>query len=197
MWQLSRPTPEHVRAFREAQQRLPFTYSAVGLTRDGGVPPAGYQRDHNRQLLGTGEAAFAAARDAIRAWKMFPTPLATIEPAGIPVTEDEVAIVVVHMFGAWSLHAARIVYVIDEPRRFGFAYGTLPGHAAQGEERFLVEWLPDDTVWYDLQAFSRPQQWWMRLAYPLARRMQRRFGRMSKASMASAVAPQTPANGPA
>jgi uncharacterized protein (UPF0548 family) len=182
---------------RRAQQRLPFTYSTVGLTRDGGVAPAGYQRDHNRQLLGTGKAAFAAARDAIRAWKMFPTPLATIEPAGIPVAEGEVAIVVAHMFGAWSLHAARIVYVIDEPRRFGFAYGTLPGHAAQGEERFLVEWTSDDTVWYDLQAFSRPQQWSMRLAYPLARRMQRRFGRMSKASMASAVAVRAPAHGPA
>jgi uncharacterized protein (UPF0548 family) len=187
MWQRSRPTPERVRAFREAQQPLPFTYPAVGVTRDGGSPP-GYARDHNRQLLGTGEAAFAAARNAIRAWKMFPPPLATIEPAEIPIAEGEVAVIVVHMFGAWSLHAARIVYVIEEPRRFGFAYGTLPGHAAHGEERFLVEWLPDDTVWYDLQAFSRPQTWLMRLAYPIARRMQRRFARMSKASMASAVA---------
>jgi uncharacterized protein (UPF0548 family) len=191
MWQLARPTPERVRAFREAQQRLPFTYAAVGVTRDDdNATPAGYERDRNRQPLGTGEVAFAAARDAIRAWQMFPPPLATIEPAGIPIAEGEVAIVVIHMFGAWSLHAARIVYVIDEPRRFGFAYGTLPGHAAQGEERFLVEWLADDTVWYDLQAFSRPQHWWMRLAYPIARRMQRRFARMSKASMASVVAPR-------
>jgi len=34
--------------------------------------------------------------------------------------------------GVWFLNAARIVYVIDEPRRFSFAYGTLPGHAERG-----------------------------------------------------------------
>jgi len=91
----------------------------------------------------------------------------------------------------WFLNAARIVYVIDEPRRFGFAYGTLPGHAERGEERFLIEWLTDDTVWYDLDAISRPRYWAARVAYPVARRLQRRFARLSKASMAAAVAPRT------
>ena len=42
-------------------------------------------------------------------------------------------------------------------RRFGFAYGTLPGHAESGEERFLIEWDQDeDGVWFDILAFSRP-----------------------------------------
>jgi uncharacterized protein (UPF0548 family) len=160
------------------------------VTRDGGPTPDGYDRDRNRQLLGTGEPAFTAARAAIRAWRMFPPPLATIEPAGIPIAPGEVAGVVVRAFGVWFLNAARIVYVIDEPRRFGFAYGTLPGHAERGEERFLVEWLADDTVWYDLDAVSRPRYWAARVAYPLARRLQRRFARLSKASMAAAVARQ-------
>jgi len=78
--------------------------------------------------------------------------------------------------------------VIDEPRRFGFAYGTLPGHAERGEERFLIEWLTDDTVWYDLDAISCPRYWAARVAYPVARRLQRQFARLSKASMAAAVA---------
>ena len=63
-------------------------------------------------------------------------------------------------FGFWSLNACRIVYTIDEEGpvvRFGFAYGTLPDHAEQGEERFSVEWHHEDgTVWYDILAFSRP-----------------------------------------
>jgi len=192
VWQLSRPTPAQVEAFRAAQRSLPFSYTGIGATRDGGDAPPGYDRDHNRQRLGRGEAAFAAARDAIRTWRMFPPPLAVIEPAGIPIAEGEVAGVLVRAFGLWFLNAARIVYVLDEPRRFGFAYGTLPGHAERGEERFLVEWLADDTVWYDVAAFSRPRYWAARLAYPLARRLQRRFAHLSKAAMARAVAESPP-----
>jgi uncharacterized protein (UPF0548 family) len=188
MWQVSRPTPAEVQAYRTAQQALPFSYPSIGATRDGEPTPRGFDRDRNRHRLGAGEAAFAAACAAIRAWQMFPPPLATIEPAGIPIAEGEVAAVVVRVFGVWFLNAARIVYVIDEPRRFGFAYGTLPGHAERGEERFLVEWLADDSVWYDLDALSRPRYWAARLAYPLTRRIQRRFVRLSKAAMARAVA---------
>ena len=47
------------------------------------------------------------------------------------------------LLGLWWLNACRIVYVVDEAgpvTKFGFAYGTLPGHAGTGEERFLVEW---------------------------------------------------------
>ena len=187
LWQLSRPTPERVRAFRDAQRPLPFSYPGVGATRDGGPWPTGYFRNRGRQQLGAGGAAFAAAADAIRAWRMFPPELATIEPAGIPIAEGEVAVIVARVFGAWLLSAARIVYVIDEPRRFGFGYGTLPGHAVRGEERFQIEWLADDTVWYDLASFSRPHAW-AALGAPVIRRLQRRFARLSAAAMARAVA---------
>ena len=73
-------------------------------------------------------------------------------------------------------------------RRTGFAYGTLPAHAEIGEERFAVEWqLADDSVWYDLYAFSRPGHLLARLGYPIARRLQRRFARESKQAMLDAV----------
>jgi uncharacterized protein (UPF0548 family) len=187
MWSLSRPSLEDVRRHLDAQRGLPFSYRAVGATRDG-LEPVGFDHDHNRQLLGTGAASFAAARDAIRAWAMFPAPLGWIEPAGIPIAEGELAGVVIRALGLWWLNAARIVYVIDEPRRFGFAYGTLPGHAERGEERFLVEWLADDTVWYAIDAFSQPRSWLARLGKPIVRRLQRRFGRLSRAAMLRAVA---------
>jgi uncharacterized protein (UPF0548 family) len=187
MWTFARPSGERVAAFREAQRALAFTYPDPGCTRiDAAAPPAGYVRDHNRQLLGTGAATFARARDAIRDWVMFPPPLAHIEPH-VPIAVGEVPGVLVHAFGVWFLNAARIVYVIDEPRRFAFAYGTLPGHAESGEERFLVEHLADDSVWFELVAFSRPRYWLARLAKPIARSMQRRFARMSKERMLKTV----------
>jgi uncharacterized protein (UPF0548 family) len=72
--------------------------------------------------------------------------------------------------------------------RFGFAYGTLPDHAGTGEERFLIEWnREDNSVWYDILAFSRPNHFLTRLGYPLVRRTQKRFGRESAAAMQCAV----------
>jgi uncharacterized protein (UPF0548 family) len=62
----------------------------------------------------------------------------------------------------------RVVYVVDEPDRRGFAYGTLPGHAESGEERFVVRYDPaTDEVFADVTAFSRHATWWSRLGSPV------------------------------
>ncbi len=76
-------------------------------------------------------------------------------------TNSEVVAVLGRAVGLWWLNCCRIVYVVNEVglvAKFGFAYGTLPGHVESGEERFQVEWnRNDNTVWYDLLAFSRPK----------------------------------------
>jgi uncharacterized protein (UPF0548 family) len=101
-----------------------------------------------------------------------------------------VAAVFTH-FGFWSVNLCRVVYTIDEKGpvdRFGFAYGTLPEHAERGEERFSVEWNHhDDSVWYDILAFSQPQNIFARLGYPVSRGLQRKFVRDSKRSILMAV----------
>jgi uncharacterized protein (UPF0548 family) len=51
-----------------------------------------------------------------------------------------------------------------------------------------VEWHEeDDAVWYNIVAFSRPQQLLTRLGYPLVRRLQKRFARDSAAAMLRAA----------
>ena len=77
------------------------------------------------------------------------------------------------LLGGWLVLPTRILYLIDETTghftRSGFAYGTVQGHWEHGEERFLIEWdHRDDSVWYDLLVFSRPQHPLARLAYPCA-----------------------------
>ena len=68
----------------------------------------------------------------------------------------------------------RVVYVVDEPDRRGFAYGTLPGHAESGEERFVVRYNPaTDEVYADVTAFSRHATWWSRLGSPVTSVAQR------------------------
>jgi uncharacterized protein (UPF0548 family) len=172
-----------------ANQRTALpSYSEVGLSRDGA--PAGYNLDHNRVLIGQGENDFAAACDALRAWRMFPKPWTDITPANAAIHEGQVVAMQANALGLWWLNACRIVYVLDEHepvRRFGFAYGTLAAHVEQGEERFSVELHNDGAVWYDLRAFSRPRFWPVRLAKPLARRLQLRFVRDSQRAMQAAV----------
>jgi uncharacterized protein (UPF0548 family) len=189
MFLLHQPTGETVRQFIAAQQTLPFSYSEVGATQTGA--PAGYTVDHNRIRLGQGEDTYQRALTALRSWKHFDLGWVTIVPRNTPIenTPIEVGRVVAvqaQTFGFWSLSACRIVYVIDERepmKRFGFAYGTLPNHVECGEERFTIEWHEDGSVWYDIYAFSHPQHPLARLAFPITRRLQKRFARESLAAM--------------
>lgn len=67
----------------------------------------------------------------------------------------------------------RIVSVVDGSGRWGFAYGTLPGHPEQGEEAFIVSISPDETVRFEIVAFSRPGDRLVRLSGPIGRGIQK------------------------
>lgn len=70
----------------------------------------------------------------------------------------------------------RVVYVVDEPNRCGFAYGTLPGHPESGEEFFGVRFdAADGTVYAQIVAFSRPWRWWSKAGSRIASVVQRRI----------------------
>jgi len=104
--------------------------------------------------------------------------------------------VVVSHFGFWSLNAARIVYVMDETepvRRYGFGYGTLQEHMERGEERFMIEWRADDSVWFEISSFSQPKHWLAWLFYPLSRSMQTKFLREAVRALHHAVTQSAPA----
>lgn len=182
MFMIREPGAAEVARFIASQRDLPFTYAEVGATN--ATPPAGYNLDHNRIQLGHGEATFRAAVEALKLWRHFELGWVAIVPRGVRVEAGATVAVKARAFGTWSLSAARVVYVIDESRRFGFAYGTLPDHVEKGEERFLVEWREDDSVWYDIFAFSRPQHPLVKLSAPLARRLQKQFARASLNRMA-------------
>jgi len=183
---LVRPSAEAVARFLEKQRGQPFTYPHPGATRTEDAPP-GFVADHHRRQVGQGQAAFEAARAAVRRWEMYSIGWVEICHPQPLIETGQVAAILARFGGVWWLNACRIVYVLDEPRRFGFAYGTLPDHAETGEERFTVEWREDDSVWYNIYAFSRPHQPLVRLGAPMARRLQKRFGAESLAAMERAV----------
>lgn len=176
-----------------AQAKLPFYYDGTGETRDGGSPQ-GYVVDRYRQRLGEGEEAYRRAKKALREWRQFGLGWVRIHPAGAPLEVGTTVGVVARHLGLWSVNPARILYTVGETgravERFGFGYGTLPGHAARGEERFLIEWdRESDAVHYDVFAFSRPGNPLARLGRPVMRRFQSSFARDSKAAMVRAAGP--------
>ncbi len=128
---------------------------------------------------------------ALRNWKQFDLGWVRMVPSETPIEVGAVVAILTYHFGFWSLNACRVVYLIDEDgpvKKFGFAYGTLSSHVERGEERFTIEWhASDDSVWYDILAFSRPNQFLIKLGLPLARMLQERFARDSLNVMAEAV----------
>ena len=179
----TRPARSNLDAFLEQQRTLDYTYKEVGAT--AATPPAGYNVDHTRIEVGRGEDDYQEAASAIRRWDHFRLGWVEPYPGDSPIQPDEMVGVVARAAGLCWVNACRIVYVIDEPhaKRFGYAYGTLPGHVERGEERFLVEIDAEGKVWYDILAFSQPRHLLPRLAYPWARRLQRRFGRDSASAL--------------
>jgi uncharacterized protein (UPF0548 family) len=181
------PGDYEVRGFLASVEGYAFSYVEVGATREVGRPEGFLNYDHNRIELGRGAETWERAKAAIRRWTMFEHSLTRIYWPSTPIVAGNTVGMLAHHLGFHSLSACRIVYVIDETTRFGFAYGTLPQHAEAGEERFLVEWdRATDVVSYDLYAFSRPRAALVKIAAPYARSLQKRFVELSKRAMVAA-----------
>ena len=193
MFLLKRPTEAEIDEFLIKRKADSFSYPEVGATL--GSPPMGYDIDHNRILLGRGDDVFQLAKKAVREWKMFEVPGLKLFYPDTPIEQGRDVAPLAHHLGFYSLNSCRIVYVIEEPNSFGFAYGTLTEHAEIGEERFKIEFDPESgEVWYDIFAFSRPGHFLVKLGYFYGRYKQRQFAVGSKAAMIRAVERETGAS---
>jgi uncharacterized protein (UPF0548 family) len=185
MLSFRKPSAEAIQRFLAAQSKLGFNYSAVGATAS--QLPLGFIVDQTRIKLGEGEPTFHTAKAALQRWRQLDLGWLEAWSSETPIQPGEDIAIVALAIGFWWLSACKIVYVVDESgpiTRFGLAYGTLPDHPGRGEERFLIEWVhADNSVWYDILAFSRPNHFLARLGYPFVRRTQKRFGRESAAAM--------------
>ncbi len=184
----SPPDSEQIVALLEELREAPFSYREVGATR--AIPevlPDGYDIDRTEVVLGRGAAVWEAAKAAIADWAPFHLPWIRVQAERAPAP-GVLAAVMVKILGVWWTNVSRVVYTVDEPHRFGFAYGTLAHHAETGEERFLVEHAPETgEVTYRILAFSRPRHPLARPGYPLVRAAQKRFGVGSRAALLAAT----------
>ncbi|MGW0657881.1 DUF1990 family protein [Streptodolium elevatio] len=149
-----------------------LTYSEVGATLADEMP-AGYHHVERRVRVGRGDADFAALAEGVMRWEIQRGAGLTVR-AGADRAAVGVDITCGARVGPVRVPVpCRVVAVLDEPDRKGFAYGTLPGHPERGEEAFWAEKAADGEVWFVVRAFSRPGTWWSKLGAPFARLMQK------------------------
>jgi uncharacterized protein (UPF0548 family) len=147
---------------------MTFTYQQVGAT--AGELPDGYHHVRKSAVIGNGRPRFDDAAAKVMRWGM-------LRGAGVRVeASSEVAAVGSEVLvGLGPLRApCRVVYLIDEENRRGFAYGTLAGHPESGEELFAVRYdAATGDVLAEVVAFSRHATWWSRLGFPVTSLAQR------------------------
>jgi uncharacterized protein (UPF0548 family) len=160
-------------ALADRLREADLTYPEAGATA-GLLPPA-YHHLRRTVTIGYGTQAFTTAADALAGWQVHVGAGLHVS-ASAPTAEPGSVVQLSLGLGAIQVGApCRVVYVIDEPDRRGFAYGTLPGHPERGEEAFIISRRPDATVTFTITAFSSPASSLAKAAGPFGRAIQRRI----------------------
>ncbi|AJP03893.1 hypothetical protein TU94_22910 [Streptomyces cyaneogriseus subsp. noncyanogenus] len=153
---------------------MSFTYDDVGATREQGHCPPGFHSLHVRTRLGEGEPVFRRAAEALLTWQMHRTVGVAIDASAERAAPGvDVTVTLAGMVKA----PCRVVWTVEEHRRAGWAYGTLPGHPECGEEAFVVDRTGDGTVWLTVTAFTRPAKWYSRAGGAATRGLQHAYAR--------------------
>jgi uncharacterized protein (UPF0548 family) len=158
------------RLLSEAQAGA-LTYLERGATLTGELPD-GYHHLSDETILGYGSQAFATASEGLRTWQTHRFRGVRVFPPDARLKTDTTVVVTLGLGIGAVAAPCRVVAVVDESRRFGFAYGTLPGHPERGEESFIVTIGNDDVIRFEISAFSRPADLTARMVGPLGRKIQ-------------------------
>ncbi len=114
-----------------------FNYDHVGSTLDPAAWPD-RQVEAKSKRLGSGRDMFDIATARLRAWAPQRRLGALVLPQRAEVEPGATVLVVLRLGLLAIVVPDRVVDVIVEPDRYGWAYGSLPGHAEAGEEGFMV-----------------------------------------------------------
>src|SRR4051812_42150304 len=148
----------------------PFTYPDVGGTRRRRLP-AGYAHLERTAQVGSGEAAFRRAADAVFDWRMQRGIGLRVRASGPPSEAGTVVVLTAGLREFGYDIPCRVVWARTDGDEQGFAYGSLPGHPESGEESFVVSLRGDDVV-FTTRVFSRLASPLARLGGPVSRAVQ-------------------------
>ncbi len=180
------PTDRALAGLLDEAKRAELSYGWVGATL--AVDRRRASESSGMLELGTGEAVFERVVGALSSWRAHDGIGAFVHPADAPI-EVGTTLLVVLRAGPFAVVAPdRVVAVVDEPDRFGFAYGTVAGHPESGEESFVVERSGSGLVSMTVRVDARPATRPARLAAPVVDRVQRWALKRYLAAVRDAVA---------
>ena len=162
--------PAEVRRALDAR----LSYPEVGASLDDDLPE-GYRHSERRVRVGKGREAFDRAADAVMSWQIHRGAGLTVLASGQWADPDEVAVVRLTVGPLHIDGANRVVAVVDEPDRRGFAYGTLQGHPERGEQAFIVDIDDHEVVTFTVRSFTRRASLLALAGGPLNARIQDRI----------------------
>lgn len=183
-------------------------YAAVGATQAPDLmqyPPERSIPAEESWRIGSGEARFSTAGDALLSWsaqRSGELHLSDVRPAsgpmysgvsfddegnpvapsrmeadqrfdsdGTPYVGGGTTVRLHGRVGGMRADAElRVIFAIEEPRRIGFALGTVGGSVVSGEESFMLDWHANDEVWFTVRAFDAPTGALYRMFPALTRR---------------------------
>jgi uncharacterized protein (UPF0548 family) len=183
---LRKPSQYALEALLARARAAALSYSEVGATKRGSLP-AGFRHDRYELRLGEGNDVFERAVQALRKWQPQKGAGVEVVPREAWVDENETVILLLRAAGLWAPAPCRVVYVVDEADRFGFAYGTLPGHPEMGEVAFTVSRDGGEGIDFRVTSFSRTVDPLARLGTPLTRWIQKRVTRRYLTALAQAA----------
>lgn len=167
-----------------AADNAALNYDHEGSTLQDGAVPGVSDRAYSIAVKGD----LAVARTTLRRWAPHAGIKARIVPTGARM-EPGTTLLVVAPFGPVEMAVPdRVVVVVDEPDRFGFAYGTLAGHAEAGEEAFLAEQVAPDELRLTVRVQAGPATLLAKLGTPLVTLLQRAAARRYLAAWSAAIA---------
>ena len=154
---LRRPSESDLAGLLAKCRGQPLTYAPIGGSL-GVLAPNGLRR--HRWCVALPDGSFDRASGALRAWDVHRGAELSVLADGPIEVGTNVAMGAPLPVGFVDV-TCRIVAIVHETDRRGFAYGTLPVHPESGEEAFLV--VRDGSgVRFEVDAISRP-------SHPVAR----------------------------
>jgi uncharacterized protein (UPF0548 family) len=147
----------------------PFSYDRAAI-EEGRIPP-GYERmQASRQLTRTD---FDRAVNDLLCWRAQAGAGLGMRASDIPLVAGSVVLLRFGVGPAAVTARCRVLEVIDEPSRKGFAYGSLPGHPESGAEEFVLEQDAEGRIRFTVTSVSKPATLLARASGPIGRMMQR------------------------
>jgi uncharacterized protein (UPF0548 family) len=187
---LGRRGDERLRRLLATAEQAELSYDHPGSTLQPGSVTGVPDRSLSIEIVGN----MTSAARTLCQWAPHGGIRARIHPEAAPIAVGT-TLLVIAPFGPFELAVPdRVVAVVEDAGRFGFAYGTLAGHAEAGEELFLAEQVAPGRLRLTVRVQAVPATLPARLGKPLVSVLQKAAARRYLTAWAAAIESQPPSS---